>query len=138
MHYRYSKICLIHRHFPTPQLQGVQTKVLRDLDSNLMLGLSLFSLLSHTSTPQGNALLRQWFLSPLQSVDEIRNRQDAIAFFLEPDVQDAVTSIRQFLKKAGDVQTGLKGIRRGGIYFGSLLVNCRAPQDGGQERKWCF
>lgn len=77
-------------------------------------GLSLLSLLSHTTTPQGNALLRQWLLSPLQSVDKIRERQDAVAFFLEPGLQDVVGNIRGSLKKAGDVQTGLKGVRRGG------------------------
>ena len=80
----------------------------------LTLGLSLFSLLSHTSTPQGNALLRQWVLSPLQSVESIRERQDTIAFFLEPGLQDGAQNIRAALKKAGDVQTGLRGIRRGG------------------------
>jgi len=78
-------------------------------------GLSLFSLLSHTNTPQGNALLRQWLLSPLQSIEKIRERQDAVAFFLEPGLQDIVDNIRGSLKKAGDVQTGLKGVRRGGL-----------------------
>jgi hypothetical protein len=81
-----------------------------------MLGLSLFSLLSHTCTFHGNALLRQWLLSPLQSVEKIRERHDTIAFFLEPAVQDTVQNIRKALKKAGDVQVGLKGIRRGGIH----------------------
>ena len=89
-------------------------KVNVQVNKLLTLGLSLFSLLSHTNTPQGNALLRQWLLSPLQSVDSIRERQDAITFFLEPGLQDTVKSIRLSLKKAGDVQTGLKGIRRGG------------------------
>lgn len=79
------------------------------------IGLSLFSLLAQTSTPQGYALLRQWLLSPLQSVDKIRERQDSIAYFMEPGVQDVTDGIRMSLKRAGDVQTGLKGIRRGGI-----------------------
>ena len=82
----------------------------------LTTGLSLFSLLAHTNTPQGNALLRQWLLSPLQSIEKIRERQDAIAFFQESAVQDVVRSIRTSLKGTGDVNTGLKGIRRGGAY----------------------
>ena len=82
-----------------------------------MSGLSLFSLLSQTNTPQGNALLRQWLLSPLQSVEKIRERQDSLAFLIEPGLQDVVKSIGLSLKRAGDVQTGLKGIRRGGVSF---------------------
>ena len=74
----------------------------------------MFSLLSHTCTPQGNALLRQWVLSPLQSVQQINERQDAIAFFYELGLQDGVASIRAALKKSGNIQVGLRGIRRGG------------------------
>lgn len=78
-------------------------------------GLSLFSLLSQTTTPQGYAILREWLLSPLQSVEKIRERQDSVAYFMEPSVQDVIDGVRTSLKRAGDVQTGLKGIRRGGI-----------------------
>ena len=70
--------------------------------------------MAQTNTPHGNALLRQWFLSPLQSVDKILERQDSVAFFMEPGIQDSIKRIRILLKKAGDVQTGLKSIRRGG------------------------
>jgi MutS domain III len=77
-------------------------------------GLSLFSLVSHTCTPQGNSLLRQWFLTPLQSVEEICERQDAVAFFLSGENRDAVKGMRGSLKKAGDVHTALRSIRRGG------------------------
>ena len=77
-------------------------------------GLSIFSLLDHTCTPQGTALLRQWLLSPLQSIEKINERQDTIAFFLDLRVQDAFHAIRASLKKAGDAHTGLKGVRRGG------------------------
>jgi len=59
-------------------------------------------------------LLRQWFLSPLQSVEKIHERQDAIAYFMEPSLQEPVKSLRVYLKRGGDVQTGLKGVRRGG------------------------
>ena len=83
-------------------------------------GLSLFSLLSQTTTPQGYALLREWLLSPLQSVDKIRERQDSVTYFMELSVQDVIDGVRTSLKRAGDVQTGLKGIRRGGI---TLVVN---------------
>lgn len=88
----------------------------------LMLGLSLFSLLSHTCTPQGNALLRQWVLSPLQSVQQIHERHDSVAFFLEPGLQEEATSIRGALKKSGNLQTGLKGIRRGGQFSLRILM----------------
>ena len=34
---------------------------------------------------------------------------------MEPSVQDVTDSVRMSLKRAGDVQTSLKSIRRGGI-----------------------
>jgi DNA mismatch repair ATPase MutS len=82
--------------------------------SLLIPGLSLFSLLSHTHTPQGYAILRQWFLSPLQSVAAIVERQDTIAFFNENSIVEQVQQIRTALKKMGDVHSGLNAIRRGG------------------------
>jgi len=95
-------------------------------------GLSLFSLLSHTCTPQGNALLRQWFLTPLQSVREIGERQDAIAFFLSSETQDAVKEIRVSLKKVGDIHTTLNSIRRGGTFSNSFSES-RRETHGGEE-----
>jgi DNA mismatch repair ATPase MutS len=99
------------------------------------LGLSLFSLLSHVCTPQGHALLRQWFLSPLQSIEHINERQDTVAFFLEPGVQDAAKNLRQSLKKAGDVQTALNAIRRGGTSEYIPLTNHRGETNGREKRK---
>ena len=74
----------------------------------------MFSLLSHTHTPQGYAILRQWFLSPLQSVDVIVERQDTIEFFSQNSTAEQVQQIRMALKKMGDVHSGLNAIRRGG------------------------
>lgn len=98
-----------------------------NIQSNI--GLSIFAILSQTSTPQGNALLRQWLLSPLQSVQEIRDRQDSVEFFVEHGLQDTVKCIRASLKRAGDVQTGLKSIRRGGfpsfLFMEELMVGVK-------------
>lgn len=80
----------------------------------LIAGLSLFSLLAHTNTPQGSATLRQWFLSPLQSVEAIIERQNTIAFFEDNVIAEQVHDIRMGLKKMGDVHSGLNTIRRGG------------------------
>lgn len=96
-------------------------------------GLSVFSLLAHTCTPQGTALLRQWLLAPLQSIEQINERQDTIAFFLELGMQDAFASLRSSLKKAGDVHTGLKGIRRGG-YAPQVDLTLGAKRMVGKKR----
>jgi DNA mismatch repair protein MSH5 len=82
-----------------------------------MSGLSLFSLLAHTNAPQGYAILRQWFLSPLQSVDAIVERQDIIAFFKENSMAEQAHQLRTALRKMGDVHSGLNAIRRGGIRY---------------------
>src|SRR6202035_3177875 len=100
------------------------------------LGLSLFSLLSHTCTPQGNALLRQWLLSPLQSIQQINERHDAIAFFLEPGLQDGVGNIRSALKKSGSIQVGLKGIRRGGRSYLFQRTDDRPEEYEQPKRFW--
>ena len=109
---RFSRICLIRRHSPTALLRDAQMKV--SLPKTLIPGLSLFSLLSHTNTPQGSATLRQWFLSPLQSVEAIVERQNAITFFEANVIAEQVQTIRTGLKKMGDVHSGLNTIRRGG------------------------
>ena len=112
---KYFRTCLIHLRSPTLWSHVAQTKVAKNGSCSADLGLSLFSLLSHTCTPHGHALLRQWFLSPLLSVEKIAERHDTVAFFMESGRQDAVQSIRMLLKRAGNVQAGLKGVRRGGI-----------------------
>jgi DNA mismatch repair ATPase MutS len=96
----------------------------------------LFSLLSHTCTPQGNALLRQWLLSPLQSVQQINERHDAIAFFMESGLQDGVGNIRGALKKSGNIQVGLKGIRRGGRLRPFQRTDGRAKKYEQSKRFW--
>ena len=109
---RFSRICLIRQHSPTALLLDAQMKVF--LRRTLTSGLSLFSLLSHTNTPQGSATLRQWFLSPLQSVEAIVERQNAITFFEGNVIAEQVQTMRTGLKKMGDVHAGLNTIRRGG------------------------
>lgn len=108
----FSRICLIRRHSPTALLLDAQMKV--SIPGTLTPGLSLFSLLSHTNTPQGSATLRQWFLSPLQSVEAIVERQNAITFFEGNVIAEQVQTLRTGLKKMGDVHSGLNTIRRGG------------------------
>jgi MutS domain III len=101
--------------------------------AHLTPGLSLFSLLAHTNTPQGHALLRQWLLSPLQSIAAIRERQEAVAFFQEPAIQNTVRDIQIALKRTGDVNTGLNGIRRGGMCLISKSVDLGAKRMVGKK-----
>jgi hypothetical protein len=108
-------------------LRGAQTKRRFIVQfRHLTAGLSLFSLLAHTNTPQGHALLRQWLLSPLQSIEAIQERQEAVAFFQESSILDTMRDIRNALKRTGDLNTGLNGIRRGGTYPISKCVDLGA------------
>lgn len=65
-------------------------------------GKSLLQVMDHTATPMGSRMMKQWLAFPLNALEPIRQRQSAVAFFLEhPDVREAV---RTLLKKAGDIE----------------------------------
>ena len=44
---------------------------------------SLLSFLDHTNTPMGYRLLRQWVCAPLYDAGDIKQRQDAVEFFIQ-------------------------------------------------------
>ncbi|EQC40806.1 hypothetical protein, variant [Saprolegnia diclina VS20] len=70
-------------------------------------GFSIFSLLDHTMTKCGKAMLRQWMLKPLTDIDAIEARQDAIQFFLASSRNDLVNSLLVKLKAFKDVARSL-------------------------------
>lgn len=105
----------------------------KHIPETLTPGLSLFSLLSHTSTPQGSATLRQWFLSPLQSVEAIVERQNAIAFFEGNIIAEQVHDMRTGLKKMGDVHSGLNTIRRGGMPSSQTKLTIATKRKSGKK-----
>lgn len=45
-------------------------------------GLSLFGILNTARTPEGKALLRNWLLRPLLSLDDIIARHDLVGLFV--------------------------------------------------------
>ena len=74
-------------------------------------GLSLFSLLNNTKTVMGKMLLRQWFLRPLYDIQAIKNRQDSISLFLNPDnagIVDQISSTIRIVKNIPKILLLLK------------------------------
>lgn len=63
---------------------------------------TLLSVIDQTVTPPGSRLLKQWLLSPLVQVPQIRRRQDAVQGFVQDPV--ARRSLREVLKQVGDLQ----------------------------------
>lgn len=60
---------------------------------------SLFHLLDKTKTPMGARLLEEWLRYPLQSVDQIKQRQDAIEALLHhPQTQFSLSSTLEQIK----------------------------------------
>lgn len=58
----------------------------------------LLGIINHTKSAPGSKLLRQWFLHPLVNIDEIRERQDAVEFFLQTRNLEAVMTFQGSLK----------------------------------------
>ncbi|OQS04565.1 mutS protein-like 5 [Thraustotheca clavata] len=75
-------------------------------------GMSINSLLDHTLTKSGKAMLRDWMLSPLTNIDLINERQDAIEFFLELDSTEFFDFLKKTLKEFKDVGRCLLRMRK--------------------------
>ena len=64
--------------------------------------LSLIAVLDQTKTPMGGRLLRQRIGQPLLDVDDLNQRLDVVAWFVEHTSERA--SIRETLRKIGDIE----------------------------------
>lgn len=74
-------------------------------------GLSLFGILSRCKTLMGNKLLRQWFLRPSRDLQLLKERQDAVAFFMNPRNSEITVSIADCLKNIKNIARGLVRMR---------------------------
>jgi len=63
---------------------------------------SLLGVLDRTVTPMGMRLMRQWVSKPLLDVDQIRQRQDGVAFFFDDGLTRS--ELRQTLKPLADLE----------------------------------
>ena len=63
---------------------------------------SLLGILDYTVTPMGKRVIRQWVSKPLLDVDEIRNRQDGVDYFLKDGLLRA--EIRTAMKPLADLE----------------------------------
>ena len=78
---------------------------------------TLLECIDHTLTPMGGRLLSSWLKAPLLSADEIRKRQDKIAFFLENR------------ETSGEVRKLLSGIRDLERLIMRVQSKCATPRD---------
>lgn len=63
---------------------------------------SLLSVLDSTKTPMGARTLRQWLIKPLLDIAKIKNRQNAVAYFI--DNGDIRREIIEKLKSVSDIE----------------------------------
>ena len=66
-------------------------------------GFSLYSLLDRTQSKGGRKLLREWMMKPLIDLDAIRERQDAVELFLQPNQQTTSGVLLSLLQRVGAV-----------------------------------
>lgn len=77
-------------------------------------GLSVYGLFQRlTRTPQGKALLRQYFLRPSLEIDVINERLDTTNVFLRPDNDGSLKSITNSLGKIKNMKTVVIHLRKG-------------------------
>ena len=76
--------------------------------------LSIYGLFNHFArTPQGRIRLRQAFLRPLQSVDEIDLRLDFVSVFIRPDNLITMQKISRGMSKIKNIRTVMNNLHRG-------------------------
>lgn len=77
-------------------------------------GLSVYGLFQRLArTPQGKALLRQYFLRPSLQIGVINERLDSTTVFLRPDNDESLKSITNSLGKIKNMKTVLIHLRKG-------------------------
>jgi DNA mismatch repair protein MutS len=65
-------------------------------------GQSLLKVLDNTVSPMGARLLKRWLLMPLKDLDPIRQRLDAVEFFIkDPGLR---TTLSQHIHECGDIE----------------------------------
>jgi DNA mismatch repair protein MutS len=72
------------------------------VSSNHENGVSLLQILDKTVSPMGARLLKKWLLLPLTQLAQIRERHDAVTFFLEN--QDFVRALEPHIRHIGDLE----------------------------------
>ncbi|MFN8693756.1 MAG: DNA mismatch repair protein MutS, partial [Holosporales bacterium] len=70
---------------------------------------SLLSAIDETVSSAGTRLLKDWLLNPLQDIQAIGNRQDAVAYLLSNPALN--TKLRDTLKRCGDVERAVTRLR---------------------------
>ena len=85
---------------------------------------SLLGTINKTLTSGGARLLKDRLNCPSLDLIEIKNRQDAVSFFIEN--QSIMTRLREILKHTPDMQRSLSrlGLNRGGPKDLSVIRNC--------------
>ncbi|XP_071954087.1 mutS protein homolog 5-like isoform X2 [Antedon mediterranea] len=66
-------------------------------------GLSLFGILNRTKSIIGSNLMRVWFRRPSRDINLLRQRQEAIAFFMSPRNVEVLSSLQGCLKHIKNV-----------------------------------
>lgn len=70
--------------------------------SNHETGTSLLQVLDHTISPMGARLLKKWVLLPLTSLQQIHERQEAVAFFVEH--REFAEKLEPHIRHIGDLE----------------------------------
>ncbi|XP_070564390.1 mutS protein homolog 5-like isoform X2 [Ptychodera flava] len=66
-------------------------------------GLSLYGIMNQTKSELGKRMLRMWFLRPSLDLDLLKERQDAIKFFVSPRNIEICTSLQDALRNIKNV-----------------------------------
>jgi DNA mismatch repair protein MutS len=104
-------------------------------------GATLLALLDRTLTPMGARLLRQWLLSPLRTIDSIRDRHDAVGVLAHDArgrerLRDALDGVRDAERLAGRAAARRASPRDLGALRDSLarLPDVKSALDGLRTR----
>ena len=73
-------------------------------------------IINYTKSTAGSKLLRQWFLHPLTNIDEIKERQLAIASFLSNRNLEAVMAFQDSMKHMKNISVSCPVFK---VYFRS-------------------
>ena len=72
------------------------------LYSNHSTGISLLDVVDHTLSPMGSRLMKNWLILPLLSLEEIKQRQNMVEYFVNNDA--FYNELTTEIKKIGDLE----------------------------------
>ena len=98
-------------------------------------GVSLVDVMDRTVSPMGSRLLRNWMALPIMDLEELRERQDVVEWFVSHT--DKLDALRELVGDIGDLERGVSRASAGKLLPRGVLMVKRGLSQLGPVKQLC-